>query len=141
MGYFVNWEKFKYKSHRNRAKHADYLISVNRTLMLNSVHLLARTLKSKAIPALLVRDAVNKKKFDILVNYEGGELLYQQFDFQKMRYQPQEIDEFIDFMAKTGLKSLFVDEKIKNLVDYMVGVEAGLDSNGRKTVAVRRWKK
>jgi len=27
---------------------------------------------------------------------------------------------------------LIVSQKIKNLVDYMIGVEAGLDSNGRK---------
>ena len=36
------------------------------------------------------------------------------------------------FVKETGLKTLITDKKIKNLVDYMIGVEAGLDSNGRK---------
>lgn len=133
-GYFVNWEKV----FRNTKAIEIELNTLNYLIGKQDFDAEFRTLVGthpevvKAIPALLVRDAVNKKKFDILVNYEGGELLYQQFDFSKDEYQPQEIDEFIDFMAKTGLKSLFVDEKIKNLVDYMVGVEAGLDSNGRK---------
>ncbi len=30
------------------------------------------------------------------------------------------------------MKTLITGRKIKNLVDYMIGVEAGLDSNGRK---------
>jgi type II restriction enzyme len=33
---------------------------------------------------------------------------------------------------KTGLGDLVKDKKIKNLVDYVTGVEVGLDSNGRK---------
>lgn len=36
------------------------------------------------------------------------------------------------FMGKTGLFSLISDHLINNLVDYVTGVEVGLDSNGRK---------
>jgi len=36
------------------------------------------------------------------------------------------------FVKESGLKDLIISQKIKNLVDYMIGVEAGLDSNGRK---------
>ena len=35
-------------------------------------------------------------------------------------------------MGKTGLFSLISDHLINNLVDYVTGVEVGLDSNGRK---------
>ena len=35
-------------------------------------------------------------------------------------------------MLKSGLSNLFLKDGIKNLVDYVVGVEVGLDSNGRK---------
>ena len=86
----------------------------------------------KAIPALLVRDAVNKKKFDILIDYSHGRLLYQHFDFSKDSYTYDEVSDLLEFVDKSGLKRLLVDRKVKNLVDYMVGVEAGLDSNGRK---------
>ena len=36
------------------------------------------------------------------------------------------------FMRKTGLFSLISEHLINNLVDYVTGVEVGLDSNGRK---------
>lgn len=39
---------------------------------------------------------------------------------------------YIEFIRKTGLINLFYDKKIKNLVDYVIGVEVGLDTNGRK---------
>ena len=35
-------------------------------------------------------------------------------------------------MEKSGLARLFQRDGIKNLVDYVIGVEVGLDSNGRK---------
>jgi len=36
------------------------------------------------------------------------------------------------FMRKTGLFDLLENHIINNLVDYVTGVETGLDSNGRK---------
>lgn len=39
---------------------------------------------------------------------------------------------YIEFIRKTGLIDLFYDKRIKNLVDYVTGVEVGLDTNGRK---------
>lgn len=133
-GYFVNWEKV-FRNTRTieiELNTLNYLIGKQnfdeefRTLVAQHPEVI------KALPALLVRDAVNKKQFDILVSYADGNLLYQQFDFSKDNYDANEVTDFIEFMEKTGLKSLFVDKRIKNLVDYMVGVEAGLDSNGRK---------
>lgn len=51
------------------------------------------------------------------------------FNFVKQNYS---IDEYIMFMRKTGLFSLISEHLINNLVDYVTGVEVGLDSNGRK---------
>lgn len=42
---------------------------------------------------------------------------------------PQQVTYFLD---KTGLTSVFRAKQIKNLVDYVFGVEVGLDSNARK---------
>lgn len=38
----------------------------------------------------------------------------------------------IEYIEGTGLAQVFLDKSIKNLVDYVFGVEAGLDSNARK---------
>jgi len=42
------------------------------------------------------------------------------------------IKHYLNFVEQTGLKSLFCDFEIKNLVDYVFGVEVGLNSNARK---------
>ncbi len=51
------------------------------------------------------------------------------FDFRKMNYT---IEDYKAFMRKTGLFNLISRRLINNLVDYVIGVEVGLDSNGRK---------
>ena len=51
------------------------------------------------------------------------------FDFRKMNYSAEE---YKAFMRKTGLFKLISQKLIGNLVDYVTGVEVGLDSNGRK---------
>lgn len=51
------------------------------------------------------------------------------FKFNKMVYS---IDDYIKFMRETGLFELLQNHIINNLYDYLLGVEVGLDSNGRK---------
>lgn len=38
----------------------------------------------------------------------------------------------IEFLEGTGLSDIFMSRRIKNLVDYVFGIETGLDSNARK---------
>ncbi len=42
------------------------------------------------------------------------------------------VEQYVVFMRKTGLFDLLENHIINNLVDYVTGVETGLDSNGRK---------
>ncbi|WP_313771157.1 DpnII family type II restriction endonuclease [Mycoplasmopsis felis] len=42
------------------------------------------------------------------------------------------LDEYLLFLDKTGLLDLISNKIINNLVDYVLGVEVGLDSNSRK---------
>lgn len=51
------------------------------------------------------------------------------FNFAKQNYS---VEDYIIFMHKTGLFTLISEHLINNLVDYVTGVEVGLDSNGRK---------
>lgn len=51
------------------------------------------------------------------------------FNFSKMNYS---VDEYLMFMKKTGLLDLIANHIVNNLVDYVLGIETGLDSNGRK---------
>ena len=51
------------------------------------------------------------------------------FKFNKLVYS---IGDYIKFMRETGLFELLQNHIINNLYDYLLGVEVGLDSNGRK---------
>lgn len=42
------------------------------------------------------------------------------------------VDGIMEFLHGTGLYEIFAESKIKDLVDYVFGIETGLDSNARK---------
>lgn len=73
------------------------------------------------IPLLL---AVRSK--EIFVKDDVREYL---FNFNEMTYS---IDDYIKFMRESGLFDLLQNHIINNLYDYALGIEVGLDSNGRK---------
>jgi hypothetical protein len=77
----------------------------------------------KAIPVLL---AVRESKLEV---FDKKDKSSEFFDFQKTENSPEK---YYEFLSKSGLVNLFQKDGIKNLVDYVVGVEVGLDSNGRK---------
>jgi len=132
--YFVNWEKVlrNTKQIELALNNFNYLIGKDdfdkefKFLLRENQNL------AKVIPALVVRDGSNKKKFKILVDYKNKELIYKDYDFTKDKLTDEDIEKYLIFIKETGLKDLIVNKKIKNLVDYMIGVEAGTDSNGRK---------
>lgn len=57
---------------------------------------------------------------------EDGEFTYS------FKNQNQTPEQYGIFMKKTGLFKLLQNHIINNLVDYVTGVETGMDSNGRK---------
>ena len=73
------------------------------------------------IPILLA-----KREKEIKINDTLGEFV---FNFNKPNYS---IDEYAMFMRNTGLFDLLQNHIINNLVDYVMGIEVGMDTNGRK---------
>lgn len=51
------------------------------------------------------------------------------FNFKKRDYSN---DEYADFLEKSGIFDLLQNHLVSNLVDYVTGVEVGIDTNGRK---------
>lgn len=132
--YFVNWEKVfeNVKEIEIGLNILNYLVGKD-----NFDEEFKELLKKhpeiiKVIPALIVRDGNNTKKFKILVDYKQKKLVYEDYNFDLQKLSDADIKKCLIFVKETGLKDLLVGKKIKNLVDYMIGVEAGLDSNGRK---------
>jgi len=132
--YFVNWDKVisNTKQIELALNNLNYLIGKDdfdtefRFLLKENPGLV------KILPALVVRDGMKTEKFNILVDYKNKVLVYENYDFAKTTISDDDIERYLTFMQKTGFKDLIVNKKIKSLVDYMIGVEAGLDSNGRK---------
>lgn len=75
----------------------------------------------KCIPLLLA-----VRQSEIYAQDDEGAFLY---DFKKRNYS---IEQYKVFMRKTGLFNLIEKHLVNNLIDYVLGVETGLDSNGRK---------
>lgn len=75
----------------------------------------------KCIPILLA-----VRNYEIAVLDNG--FLYN-YNFENMNY---DVEQYNVFMRETGLFDLLSNHLINNLVDYVCGVETGLDSNGRK---------
>lgn len=75
----------------------------------------------KCIPILLA-----KRELDIMAMDEDGQI---DFHFDRPNCTN---GEYAEFMRKTGLFDLMENHIVNNLVDYVTGIETGLDSNGRK---------
>lgn len=50
-------------------------------------------------------------------------------------------EKVIEYLEDTGLGEIFKNKNITNLVDYVFGVETGLDSNARKNRFGQQWQK
>lgn len=132
--YFVNWEKVleNTKKIELALNILNYLIGKDnfddefRFIIKENPNVI------EVIPALVVRDGENAKEFQILVDYKNKKLKYDTYDFSKKSVTDSDIEKYLIFVKNTGLKDLIISKRVKNLVDYMIGIEAGLDSNGRK---------
>ena len=75
----------------------------------------------KCIPILLA-----VRNMEIPAIDEEGAFIY---NFKKIN---QNLEQYIVFMNKTGLFDLLANRGVTNIIDFVLGVETGLDSNGRK---------
>jgi type II restriction enzyme len=132
--FFVNWSKVYENS---KSIEAD-LIIWNQILGKNDFDNNFRALLRKnpnlvkSIPSLIVRDGAGSMEFSIIEDKNDLTKPDSFFDFSKPANSDQAIEDALRFVKNSGLAELFQGKRISNLVDYMIGVEAGLDSNGRK---------
>ena len=130
--YFVNWEKVfgNIKEIEIDLNTLNYL--VGKEDIENAFKDLIKRQGSliRLIPILL---ACRENNFTILTCYIGGNFEYEDFKFEnKQSFTDAEIDKAYRYAKNTGLLDIFQNKKIKSVPDYVIGVEVGLDSNGRK---------
>lgn len=82
------------------------------------------------IPILL---ACRTSNFKILTGYMETNFNYKMFTFKpRNQLTESEINDILEFTQETGILDLFRNRTIKSIPDYVIGIEVGLDSNGRK---------
>lgn len=130
--YFVNWEKVfgNIKEIEIDLNTLNYLIG-KEDIETEFKNLLKRQASIvRLIPILL---ACRENNFTILTSYTGGNFIFEEFTFKKKQtLTDEEIDKAYKYAKNTGLLEIFQNKKIKSVPDYVIGVEVGLDSNGRK---------
>ena len=129
--YFINWDKV----FNGADKYRNELMALNSLCgTTSSTEELRSLLKKtpdviKVFPLLL---AVRDENISLLDSTSLSDFKFYDYDFSKIPSKEEEIDIFIKFFKKSGLENLIRSKKITNIYDYVIGVEAGLDSNGRK---------
>ena len=127
--YFVNWDKV-YGNVRDieiELNMLNYLVG-KENIEEEAKYLLQKHPQIiKVIPILV---ACRDKVVNICDIEDNLKISNSLFDFQN--FDNINIDDIVKFMRESGILGLLSSKKIKNIVDYVFGVEVGLDSNGRK---------
>ena len=84
----------------------------------------------RLIPVLVASRETN---FKILSKFGYDKFAYEDFSFvPQAQLTAEEIKKVVKFANESGFLKLLSSKRLKNVVDYVIGVEVGLDSNGRK---------
>ncbi|WP_333810083.1 type II restriction endonuclease [Flavobacterium sp.] len=127
--YFVNWEKVN-KNIKPVEKELNLLnVLIGKEDVETEVYNLIKEYPQvvKAFPFLI---AFRDTKVSMLSDVT--EFLYKDYDFKHRVITDEDCEDLTIFFMQSGLGELVKDKRVKNLVDYVTGVEVGLDSNGRK---------
>lgn len=123
LDYFTDFEKIKQNVNRISIK----LNQLNYLIGKDDLKTAIKELfdeNSKVFEVLDILIAVRKNKNAKTFNRDGEIVLLDSYFIS-----PEKLFEFIE---ETGLGDIFRNKNITNLVDYVFGVEVGLDTNARK---------
>jgi len=128
--YFVDWKKAK-----EDAKKYLYELSLLNSLTKISAaeresrlqDLILYCPKVVEVLPVLIAERVMNNKIDI---FDPTVENYISYEFNRSNVDEQDAQNIAKFCSKTGIMDLF--QEVKDLYDYLLGVEVGLDTNARK---------
>lgn len=130
--YFVNWNKV----FSNLEEIEISLNTLNVIIGKDDIEDVLRRLlqrQPKIVEVFPILLASREFEFTVLHDFNADGFLYKTFNFTNIKtLSPQEIEDSIEFLRSSGFLEHLQSKKIKNLVDYVIGTEAGMDTNGRK---------
>ncbi|MDK2913262.1 MAG: type restriction enzyme [Thermococcaceae archaeon] len=128
--YFVDWEKVRSFANRYTAE-LDFLKELYGVDRDTAKSILKRTIEKhpsvlQVIPSLIAERAV-RGKIDV---YDPSKMKFLEFNFRPHMVSDSEADAIIEFCEKSGVLDILTS--VKNLHEYLLGVEVGMDTNSRK---------
>ncbi|MDD3819070.1 MAG: type II restriction endonuclease [Actinomycetota bacterium] len=131
--YFVNWKKIcrNTKNIEKELNILNYLIGKDNVEeeFLKLVEEYPNV--KKVLPILLAIRENKLKELQIITDIDG--LTYEEvYDIFYKDYLPTSEEKLRKFFIDSGLRDIFRNKTVKNLVDYCYGIEVGLDTNARK---------
>ncbi|MGB3637827.1 MAG: type II restriction endonuclease, partial [Rivularia sp. (in: cyanobacteria)] len=129
--YFVNWQKVlsKFREIEIHLNTLNYLIG-KEDIENEFRNLLQQAPKIISVIPILI--ACRSSNFQILTD-RTNIFSYKSFNFQnKTTLSTTDIDDIVEFSKNTGVLELFKNKTLKSIPDYVLGIEVGLDTNGRK---------
>ncbi len=130
--YFVDWEKVKanVKKYEYEINILNYLVGVSDSKA-KLREILAKN--PEVLPVLPLIIAVRDLEIAVIEDPTRPSETLKKFDFNKRNnLSREEIENIVNFCHSSGVLNLFADFKIKNLRDYLLGLETGIDTNARK---------
>lgn len=128
--YFVDWNKVKSAVN----KHLDELSLLNSLTKIDAsdrvehfLSLLRKYPQIVEVIPLLIAERAKNGKTDI---FDPEMERFLSFEFKRSKVNEETIPQIINFCTKTGIMDLFGE--VKDIHDYLLGVEVGLDTNARK---------
>jgi len=136
--YFVDWEKIllKTKEYEDEMQILSILSRYKREHRREKLFKILQEYPkiSKVIP-IIIAVRLHIKGIDVF-DVESEKILTVIFDPEDVKYNLETIVEFCD---RTGILDIF--DITQNLIDYILGVEVGLDTNARKNRSGRIFEK
>lgn len=123
LDYFTDFEKVIHNTNKIAIK----LNQLNYLIGKEDLHKAIKELyeeNSKVFEVLDILLAVRKKDKKKTLNANG--------EFVSLESYFSSLQGVIDYIDQTGLANVFRNKNVTNLVDYVFGVEVGLDTNARK---------
>ncbi|MBN1328661.1 MAG: type II restriction endonuclease [Candidatus Heimdallarchaeota archaeon] len=133
--FFVDWKKIRKKLNDKEMKLEIKLNLLNSLIGGNNFDEKFRTILydyPEVLPIIPLLIAVRDITFPVIADFYSEKIDIEMFDFTERKLSKTEIENFLNFVDKTGLKLFFTELANRSLVDYYLGIEVGMDTNARK---------
>lgn len=127
--YYVNWKKVRdnAKAYELELNTLNYLIGKADVYTETLALFKKQPELIRAIPTLI---ACREQRLDVLAMDSFNNMSFYELDFDNI--DTNNLRTYVDFLEEAGLLDFLQKGVTRTLVDYVYGVEVGLDSNARK---------